>query len=308
MKLKAYINLGLWAVSAAALVAAGWLRHLDSVRRSDLLAAERARRIGILAVQRLRQKNNILEKNIADLRAQSDAAKPRSAVTARELLARSAKQMKDMERARVLLNDPELLRLNKVWAMASAHLQYSALYHQLNLAPDRANALEALRAERQARLEDVRVAAYSAKGGMSNPDIQALLASDQRDLENQERELLGTEAFVQLQQFEHAAPERAVVEDASVALMSSSAPLTRDQKTALVGLLTTARTNSTDDAPMQQSYDWARIRSEASNFLTAPQLEELGSSVAASQYHKLTREYGNMLSDWVAKNSPRASP
>jgi hypothetical protein len=159
-----------------------------------------------------------------------------------------------------------MMQLIKARRSASVRIQYRGLYRQLRLSQTQTAALEALLTEGFERQEDIRIVAASLKKPMSNPDIRSLLDDEKRALESQEQELLGPEAFRKLQTFEETAAGRALVNDVSEALTFSAAPLRADQKTKLLDLLKTYRTNEAGDDAVTPVFDWDDLQAQPRHF------------------------------------------
>jgi hypothetical protein len=301
MSSRKFILLGLWAVGIIAIALGLRLRAASVHARLDLLAAQKAHDRDVGEIQRLEKRNRVVADHITDLRAKPEAQAAPTTRTAQELLART---LSGKEKYRALLDDPRMRQLTNARRSAAVRIQYGELYHQLHLAPTQTAALEALLTEGRERQEDIRAAAAFLNEPMSSPDIRSLLDDEKRALENQEQALLGPEAFRKLQAFEGTAAGRDLVNDVAEALTFSANPLRADQKTKLLDLLKTYRTDEAGDAAVAPVFDWDELKAQAATFLTAPQRAELDSSIASAQCHRLTSEYGKMLQDWIQKNTP----
>ena len=302
MNSRKFILLGLWAIGIIAVAWGFRLRTAAAHARLDLLAEQKARDRERAEIPRIEKRNRVVTARVAELRAKPEAQASPTTPTAQELLART---LVGQEKYRALLDDPQMMQLSKATRSASVRIHYRELFRELGLSPTQTAALEALLTEGIARNEDIRIVADSLKTSMSDPEIRSLLADEKRALESKELALLGPEAFQKLQTFRETAHGRALVDDVAEALTFSADRLRADQRTKLLDLLKTYRTNETGDDGVVPVFDWHGLQAQAATFLTERQRAELDSSIAAAKHRQAMRVYVNMLQDWVRRNAPR---
>jgi hypothetical protein len=144
-----------------------------------------------------------------------------------------------------VLESPEMRELLAVQQRAALDGRYAGLFKALRLSPDQLEQLKRLLVDKQNAMMDVMSAArrQGFRPG-SHSDIATLVRNEQETIDGAIRDMLGTTAYEEYQEYERTAAQRAVVDQLANRLSYSDAPLTPDQAEALVDLLYAARTQS----------------------------------------------------------------
>ena len=140
---------------------------------------------------------------------------------------------------RDLMAKPEVQALLSSQQKAAIDARYAALFKSLNLAPDQADKLKSLLAERQTTGIDVMEAAR-AQGidPRANPAAYRKLMSDARnEVDVGIKSMLGESGFAQLQTYEQTMPQRNLVNELQQRLSYTNNPLNSGQADQLVQIL-----------------------------------------------------------------------
>lgn len=204
--------------------------------------------------------------------------------------------------------DPKLQSLELQRFRSHLALTYGPLFHRLGLSASAIAQLEDLLVARHAYQVDISTSATVLGLTGSNPEIDALLARNQSQLETDEAEVLGPEAFRQLQLYDQTRHEREIVGNFAEDLVFSSAPLSADQAGRLVQLLQSTRTPAPSTSPAKTGgIDWTEAEKRAADFLSPPQLAEFSSTVSNARYRELQQQVMDMIRAWE-KELPASSP
>lgn len=133
-------------------------------------------------------------------------------------------------------------------------MRYARLFKFLDLPPEKLEALKGLLMDRQMSFMDDGMAFMDPNVSAEDRKAKAKeLEKKKVAFDNQIKELIGTEDFDALQQFEQTEPERMQVDMLKNSLASTGEPLTEKQEYDLVNAMHSARTNATSPLVKNQS-------------------------------------------------------
>jgi hypothetical protein len=147
--------------------------------------------------------------------------------------------IQQMNAIRDLMNKPEVQALVGLQQKAAIDARYAALFNSLNLAPEQADKLKMLLAERSTTMQDVMAAAREQGiNPRDNPDgFRKLIADAQNQINGSIKETIGDGGFAQLTNYEQTLPQRNLVTELQQRLSYTNTPLTAAQGEQLVNIL-----------------------------------------------------------------------
>lgn len=141
------------------------------------------------------------------------------------------------------MDSPEARRLMAIEQRGRLDAQYAPLFQALHLPPNRLNEFKQLLVDKQNAAMDV--LAVAQRQELLNPgsgvDLAAMMQHEQQLVDAGIRDVLGETAYEEYQDFERTQSERSVVEQLSKRLSYTDAPLSAEQREALVNLLSAER-------------------------------------------------------------------
>lgn len=144
-----------------------------------------------------------------------------------------------MTAIRELMNKPEVQAMINLQQKAAIDARYAALFKNLNLAPEQADKLKTLLAERATTMQDVMAAARDqGVNPRENPDtFRQLIANAQDQINNTIKSVIGDQGFAQLTNYEQTLPQRNLVNELQQRLSYTDTPLTAAQAEQMVQIL-----------------------------------------------------------------------
>jgi len=139
-----------------------------------------------------------------------------------------------------MLSDPRFQRMTSLQTKIRLDGQYGALFKTLNLSPQQLDQFKSLLVEKQMVAFDSMSAAQEQGIDMkSDPkDFFMAVAAGQKSVEAQISDLLGADNYNQFQQYQQTIPARNTANLLQQSLSYTSTPLTPEQSTGLVQILT----------------------------------------------------------------------
>lgn len=184
------------------------------------------------------------------------------------------------------MDDPEVQQLMTLQLKASLDFRYADLFKSLRLTPAQLDKFKNLLVEKNTAVADV-MAAARQEGISRRADREAfdkLVADAQAEVDESIRQTLGEAAYAQYKEFEQTGPQRAVANQLEQRLSYSSTPLTSDQASQLVRILSANAAGGSDSSSQVSIGPGARGRmptitdaviNQARGVLAAPQVEAL---------------------------------
>jgi hypothetical protein len=185
-----------------------------------------------------------------------------------------------------MLEDPDIAPLFLAQRKAQLDQRYAALFRQLNLAPEQADQLKNLLAEKQlARTEAFALARAEGIGRGSRDEVRAMIEQSDREIDARIRDFLGESGFAALQTYEQTYSSRTRVDQFAQRLSYSPTPLAPQQTENLVRLTANLpaprapnRSATAAEAAAyfeaKAAYD-AQLLQQARSFLSPQQLQAL---------------------------------
>jgi hypothetical protein len=238
---KNYLILFL-ALTTAAGAALAWKQYqeLSTLRAAALASTERSDQ---------QKRVSAAEKSRDDLAARAAASAKTTAAAAAEVMPEPAPERAwngggRREAFISMMEKPEVQRLMAIQQKAALDNRYASLFKSLNLSPEQLAKFKDLLVEKSTAMMDVMAAARSqGVNPRSDPAAyRTLVANAQGEIDQNIRSTLGETAFNQYQDYEHTAPQRAVVSQLEQRLSYSSTPLTPEQSAQMVQLLAATTT------------------------------------------------------------------
>lgn len=149
--------------------------------------------------------------------------------------------LQQMEAVRDLMARPEVQALMSSQQKDAVQARYAALFKNLNLAPEQADKLKTILADRQTTLQDVMSAARE-QGIDPRTDrnaVQKLMEVARNDIASSIKSVIGESGFTQLENYEKTLPQRNIVNQLQQRLSYTDTPLTSIQADQLVQILAT---------------------------------------------------------------------
>lgn len=139
-----------------------------------------------------------------------------------------------------MMDTPEMQQLMNLRDRGMLDSRYAELFKQLALPPDQLKKLQQLLVDKQSTVRDV-LAAMRSQGLTPNQEnaerMRSLVQNANTELDRQIESALGTAAYAQYQNYELTQPQRATVERMQQRLSYAGEPMTPQQATNLVGIL-----------------------------------------------------------------------
>ncbi len=139
------------------------------------------------------------------------------------------------------MDSPVVQQMLNLRARGALDSRYAALFKSLGLPPEQLEKFQQLLADKQSTMRDV-FAAMRSQGlapGRENADqMRTLVQNANTEIDSQIQATLGPAAFAQYQDYERTQPQRTTVERVQQRLSYSSQPLTEQQATQLVNIMT----------------------------------------------------------------------
>ncbi len=147
--------------------------------------------------------------------------------------------LQQAEALRDLLARPEVQALMSSQQKDAVQARYAALFKSLNLAPEQAEKLKTILADRQTTMQDVMSAARE-QGIDPRTDrnaVQQLMEVARNDINSSIKSVIGESGFNQLETYEKTIPQRNIVNQLQQRLSYTDTPLTSIQADQLVQIL-----------------------------------------------------------------------
>ena len=139
-----------------------------------------------------------------------------------------------------MMDTPEMQQLMNLRDRGMLDSRYAELFKQLALPPDQLKKLQQLLVDKQSTVRDV-LAAMRSQGLTPNQEnaerMRSLVPNANTELDRQIESTLGAAAYAQYQNYELTEPQRATVERMQQRLSYAGEPMTPQQATNLVGIL-----------------------------------------------------------------------
>ena len=139
-----------------------------------------------------------------------------------------------------MMDTPEMQQLMNLRDRGMLDSRYAELFKQLALPPDQLRKLQQLLVDKQSTVRDV-LAAMRSQGltpSQENAErMRSLVQNAKTELDRQIESTLGAAAYAQYQNYELTEPQRATVERMQQRLSYAGEPMTPQQATNLVGIL-----------------------------------------------------------------------
>ncbi len=167
-----------------------------------------------------------------------------------------------------LLKEPEFQVLFLANQRAELNARYGALFRQLHLSPEKAEAFKDIAARREEQSMDVQAIMREKKVGHEDPGIAQSWQQINTTYQNEMRRLLGDTDYQKFQDFDHTTQARNIVSGlagGSVTVLRE--PLTAEQSEQLVQIMATTKTGPSAAAEM----DWDAIDTKAQAILSPTQ-------------------------------------
>jgi len=138
-----------------------------------------------------------------------------------------------------LMNNPQVQKLMAIQMKSQLDARYAALFKSLNLSPEQVDQLKNLLVQKQQAQQDARMAAMQqGLNPRTDPEaFQQAIASAQAGVDTQIQSQLGTDGYAQYQQYQQTLPQRNTVTQVQQSLSYTSAPLTDEQSSQLLQIL-----------------------------------------------------------------------
>ena len=147
--------------------------------------------------------------------------------------------LQQAEAFRELMARPEVQAIVSSQQKDAVQTRYAALFKSLNLAPEQAEKLKTILADRQTTMQDVMSAARD-QGIDPRTDrnaVQKLMEVARNDINSSIKSVVGESGFNQLETYEKTIPQRNIVNQLQQRLSSTDTPLTSIQADQLVQIL-----------------------------------------------------------------------
>lgn len=147
--------------------------------------------------------------------------------------------LQQAEAFRELMARPEVQAIMSSQQKDAVQARYAALFKSLNLAPEQAEKLKTILADRQTTMQDVMSAARD-QGIDPRTDrnaVQKLMEVARNDINSSIKSVVGESGFNQLETYEKTIPQRNIVNQLQQRLSSTDTPLTSIQADQLVQIL-----------------------------------------------------------------------
>ena len=147
--------------------------------------------------------------------------------------------LQQAEALRELMARPEVQAIMSSQQKDAVQARYAALFKSLNLAPEQAEKLKTILADRQTTMQDVMSAARD-QGIDPRTDrnaVQKLMEVARNDINSSIKSVVGESGFNQLETYEKTIPQRNIVNQLQQRLSSTDTPLTSIQADQLVQIL-----------------------------------------------------------------------
>jgi len=147
--------------------------------------------------------------------------------------------LQQAEAFRELMARPEVQAIMSSQQKDAVQARYAALFKSLNLAPEQAEKLKTILADRQTTMQDVMSAARD-QGIDPRTDrnaVQKLMEVARNDITSSIKSVIGESGFNQLETYEKTIPQRNIVNQLQQRLSSTDTPLTSIQADQLVQIL-----------------------------------------------------------------------
>ncbi len=139
-----------------------------------------------------------------------------------------------------MMDTPEMQQLMNLRDRGMLDSRYAELFKNLGLPPDQLRKFQQLLVDKQSTVRDV-IAAMRTQGLTPNREnadqMRTLVQNANAEIDRQIQSTLGTAAYEQYQNYESTQPQRATVERIQQRLSYSGEPMTPQQATNLVGIL-----------------------------------------------------------------------
>lgn len=265
--------------STVGAVAFAWNRHLKVLDLALTAEQLRLEQTELRAQLRDAQQNNGFNVTLAPDLPDSDETDLTEVPVNDETVGESRREiiaeMRQRQERGMLarMQDPAFQAQQIARARANLDTRYADLFRRLNLPPAQLEQLKSLLVERDTAAMDVMAAAVAAginprEDGRS---IGRLINQAQNEINASIEQVLGPEAYANLQTYQQTAPQRQTVSQLEQRLSYTATPLTAAQSEQLVNVL--ARTASTGDASGQRGTTF-RPGGPVFNFGNAPLTDE----------------------------------
>ena len=134
------------------------------------------------------------------------------------------------------MQTPQAQQLRATQQRAMLDNRYAPLFKSLNLTPDQLAKFKDLLIEKQNAARDVFTVARE-QGLTDRNEIAQLVQQAQADVDTSIAAVIGQDKLAQYQNYDHTAPQRAIVSQIAQSLSYTSEPLTPEQSEQLVALL-----------------------------------------------------------------------
>jgi hypothetical protein len=139
-----------------------------------------------------------------------------------------------------MMDTPEMQQLMNLRDRGMLDSRYAELFKKLALPPEQLKKLQQLLVDKQSTVRDV-LAAMRSQGLTPNQEnaerMRSLVKNANAELDRQIESTLGATAYAQYQNYESTQPQRATVERMQQRLSYSADPMTSQQATSLVDIL-----------------------------------------------------------------------
>jgi hypothetical protein len=191
----------------------------------------------------------------------------------------------------LIATNPKLLDLYLKSYRASLVQRYGPFYQQAGLSPDQIAKFEDALAKREEAKMDLIGTAVAQGLSNSDPSVMALNKEQIAQLRTDQTAALGDAGYEQLQEYNR---QQVAVNQAKAAanFALDNAPYTNAQVGQLAQVLANASENYQEGGPVDQaSIDWNSALTQATTFLSPPQLDALRAQAQWGVLGKLINQY-----------------
>jgi len=223
---------------------------------------------------RLKQRDLMFERRLLDLSRQQRTAEASQKKASSQPVGPKGPSRQKV-RARILLDHPDLFALYLRSYQTSSALRFRPLFEALHLAPAQIQQFEDLLAENK-RLQ-IAAQAETGLGTASSAAFTAVTTNpEQTGLQTAMSNLLGPEAYDQLQNYERTLPARDAI-STIILFAADSAPITNQQADALTQVVADADPTYRQGGQVgdRSDFDWSAIVDRSQTVLSARQVNIL---------------------------------
>jgi hypothetical protein len=294
----------IWTAATSAIlvgIVVAWMNFNSASASRSALAAALVKRAALAQeINRTRERIATSERTLADLDAALKTARAEAEKQAAAASSAKAGAVPPPPRWRIIEAHPELRPLFRQNFRATMRLgnYYPWFYRASGLTPEQIQKFEALMIENEEQKMDLQATAQAQNPGRSV--IAAMKQQMDEKLQAAQMELLGAAGYQQLQDFERAKHQNALVGEVVAQVALTSAPFTEAQREQLSKVLVTSVRSDANVPfdPKERSYialskitDWPRVMAQAQTFLSPAQLSALKGQAANVEAWALIREF-----------------